>query len=220
MEPAAHVDASADGDGSPVEARLGQIGAGGPRRDRSGGLHGLSTASVAAQPDVWSAELADGTLGPWRTEPSLPEPISHHAVLAHDGSLYVVGGLGGNPFTGEAEPRLGVYRASIGADGALAPWERLATELARPASTHSALIVGERLYVFGGVSGSANTDAIQRARLAEDGTLEPFEVWSTSLPAPRAHLHQAPFLAGRAYFVSGSMSPHTPVAVTWVASFE
>lgn len=187
----------------------------------SGGLHGISTASVAAQPDVWSAELADdGSLGSWRTEVSLPEPTSHHAVLAHDGSLYVVGGLGGNPFTGEDEPRLGVYRASVGADGVLAPWERLVAELARPASTHSALIVGARLYLFGGVSGSANTDAIQRARLAEDGTLEPFEVWSTSLPAARAHLHQAPFHAGRAYFVSGSMSPHTPVAVTWVATFE
>ncbi len=187
----------------------------------SGGLAMRAGNATEARPEVYGARLGDdGTLGAWQAMTPLPEPISHHASFVHEGWLFVAGGLGGDPFNSHDMPRLTVYRARIADDGTLGAWEPV-NQLPGWISTHAAAVHGGRVYLFGGVADdSDNSDQILRARLMPGGALGAWEAWSTTLPTARAHLHYVPVRDGRAYFVSGSMMPHTPVPTTWVGTFR
>jgi hypothetical protein len=189
----------------------------------SGGLALRPMATVTgseARPEVWGAQLGtDGTLGAWQVLTPLPEGISHHVSFVHEGYLFVAGGLGGDPFQGMDVPRRTVYRSRIATDGTLGAWEPV-NEVPGPIGTHSYAIHHDRVYLFGGVAGTANSDVIYRAQLLPGGALGAWEQNAVSLPTPRAHLHYAPIRDGRVYLVSGSMQPHTPVPTTWVGTFE
>ena len=75
---------------------------------------------------VRSAPLrADGSLGPWRKEASLPLPRGAHALVAHGDTLWVVGGsVRADYFT---EGTRGLWRAKLSSDGEarVSRWETL-----------------------------------------------------------------------------------------------
>ena len=78
----------------------------------------------------------------------MPRPRSHHASLVHQGALYLVAGLDGNP-AGANTPLNDVLRAPIQADGSLGAWATVSA-LDSAYATHAALVEGGYLYVVGG----------------------------------------------------------------------
>ena len=163
-------------------------------------LGGLETTTSTNT--VFRARVnADGTLGPWTTD-TLPRPRSHTAAFAHDGAIYMVGGLDGNP-AGQLVPLWDVVRAEVHHDGSLGPW-RTVGALDSAYATHAVFVVGDELYVAGGVENNRRfSDAVQRAHLGSGGMLGPWERLAP-LPKARGHVHQLPVLNGRVYSVGGS----------------
>jgi hypothetical protein len=160
-------------------------------------------ASVST-PTAWRARLADdGTLGAWEALPDMPRPRSHHTMFVHEGALYLVAGLDGNP-AGQNEPLKDVLRAPIRDDGTLGPWQTVST-LPNAYGTHGTAVHGGHLYLFGGVEDNARfVDKVLRAPLLAGGAVGPWERVEAPLPNARAHVHQLPLLRGRVYSLGGS----------------
>jgi hypothetical protein len=164
----------------------------------TGGL--AERTSVA---DVAAARLtADGAPEAWVELAALPAPRSHHASFVHDGALWVVAGLNGNP-AGAHEQLRDILRAPIQADGTLGDWTT-AGRLDSAYATHSAFVRDGWLYVVGGVENNARfVPTVQRAPIRAGGTLGFFE-HAAPLPVGRAHVHQTPLRGDRVYSVGGS----------------
>lgn len=189
--------AFSDGPALPFPTFHGQAVAAGGRIYVVGGMH-----TGSAQTDrVVSASLADGVLAAWRDEASLPSIRSHHGLATDGRHFFVTGGLDADPTT-NPDARTDVWSARIGADGQLEPW-RIAGALPAPQAVHASFVAGDALFVIGGIYGSEATADVLRATVAADGTVSAFEIVG-SLPAPRAHVHQAPRVGSSAYFVGGA----------------
>lgn len=153
---------------------------------------------------VLRAELKDdGTLGEWTQAATLPAPRSHHAAVVHDGSLYVLGGLDGDPMRGTEETHGDVWRARLSADGSVGTWETL-TELPNRVSSTSAQAIGDAIFLFGGIEGSSYySEHVRRAEILPDGTIGDWTAVG-DLPTGRAHVHQLPRVGDRLYSLGGS----------------
>jgi hypothetical protein len=180
-----------------------------------GGLTGDNTDNT---PLVERSSVgADGSLSAWEPVTPLPEKRSHHGVVVHADGLFVVGGLTGNP-AGVNTPLASVLRAPIASDGSLGEWSTVGA-LPLPLATHAAFVHVGWLYVVAGVENdSANTDAVRRAKIAEDGSVGEFESVA-SLPVSHAHAHQTPILDGFVYSVGGALN-HMSTTDVFVGKFE
>lgn len=158
--------------------------------------------------------LDDGSLGPWETAGKLPAPRSHHAAVAHDGSLYVLGGLDGDPMRGTDTSHADVWRAKLGDDGSIGAWETLES-LPNRLSATAAVAVGGSLFAVGGIEGRAYySEHVRRAEIRADGTLGPW-TQAGDLPIGRAHVHQLPLVGDRLFSLGGSTSGgSTDIVVT------
>jgi len=164
------------------------------------GGQGATNTSEAA---VYMARVENGRLSEWREVGQMPRPRSHHASLVHDGQLYVIGGLDGNPAAGPAL-YTDVRRAPIREDGTLGPWQ-LVSLMPFAYGTHSAFEHGGAMYVMGGVEDNFRfTDRVWRAPFRPDGRLGAWEELKPGLPATRGHVHVTPVINGRVYSVGGS----------------
>jgi hypothetical protein len=83
-------------------------------------------------------------------------------------SLYLVGGTDGNTLFGT------VWRAPIADDGTLGTFTALSAALTTPRGAHSVVVVGDSLYVLGGIAGPNAITSIERAPILADGSLGPF----------------------------------------------
>lgn len=125
---------------------------------------------------AYSAEiLADRTLGPWRTEISLPLPLLGHRAIAAGARIYIAGGASDTFLYGPlgepvASVSSGVYTAVVNADGALGPWTALAS-LPKPLVFHAVSASAKNLYAMGGYDGTGVTNAVYFAPFLADGTL-------------------------------------------------
>jgi hypothetical protein len=149
-------------------------------------------------------------LGQWIEDRALPKPRSHHGVVAHDGALYVIAGLNrydGDPFPYSDEDFADILRAPIGDDGSLGEWTKVG-ELPQVLAVHAAFVHLDQLYVVGGLEGSDTfgifVGKVQRASIAEDGTVSAFETLPVELPRVRGHSHQAPMVGAAVYSVAGA----------------
>jgi hypothetical protein len=182
----------------------------GPRFHHSMAAHGRfiyvtgGLEAATSVPSVVRAELRpDGTVSEWTALADMPKPRSHHASFVHEGALYLVAGLNGNPAAAH-EPLRDVLRAVIGADGSLGEWTTIST-LPHAYGTHSAFAHDGFVYLVGGVEDNARfSDKILRAPIESDGTLGGWTHVGTSLPAARSHVHQTPVHQARIYSVGGS----------------
>mgnify|MGYP000297792594 CR=1 FL=1 len=160
------------------------------------GLRGLRRID-----EVYTARvLPGGELGPWRPGPTLPRPRFHHPLVRHGEWLYVVGGQG------EREAEAGVFAARLGPDGSLSDWIE-ATPLPRPRSHHAALVIGQHLYVFGGLDGRAGGHEagfvdVLRAEIGSDGTLGE---WRRASTIPHAYATQSVVLHGGHVWMFGGV---------------
>ena len=166
-----------------------------------GGNDGTNATST-----VYRAKISrTGTLGVWTTLDSLPGPRSHQAAFVHEGAIYLVAGIAGNPM-GDAKPLGDVLRAEIGKDGALGEWKTV-SQLDTPFATHASVVHEGYLYVIGGVEDNSRmSDRVLRAPLAKDGALGAWESTASTLPAARAHVHQVPVLRDHLFSIGGSRS--------------
>jgi N-acetylneuraminic acid mutarotase len=130
--------------------------------------------------DVAVARIQDdGSLGAWAAATPLPPTsgLSSFAAVAHDGRLYVIGGLI------YSSPVADVHVAPIRADGTLGEWSAV-TSLPTATSKHDSVAYNGHLYVLGG--DDPNPWELSRvivATINADGSLG---AWSstTSLPTP------------------------------------
>lgn len=149
-------------------------------------------------PDVYSAPAnADGTLGAWRAETPLPEGVYTHAAAA-EGTLYVLGGV----VNGGSDVRNDVYKAAIGADGALGAWEAT-TPLPVPLANLGSALAGGRLYVTGGWTGAEASTITYSAPILPDKSLGEWTAYATL--SPGRHRHATAVGGGRLY-VSGGVN--------------
>ena len=157
----------------------------------------------AAHGDVIFADVSpDGTIASWSSGGKLDRARTHFAVSYDGGFVYVTGGIGTIPTT--PSPTLkDVQRGTVEADGTIDSWTQM-TPLPSGICTHSSFVYGGWLYIAGGIDDSAQSAAVRRAHIEDDGTLGP---WQTIAPLPqaRAHVHQLPIENDRVYSVSGAL---------------
>jgi N-acetylneuraminic acid mutarotase len=145
-----------------------------------------------------------GRVGMFELSGNLAEPRIGASAVVIGNSLYVIGGVGlGEMAKGTVE------RALIAADGTLGTFEIVdGVSLVTPRSQFTATVIGNSLYVIGGLSGSVASnglDSIERAPINPDGTLGPFAMMpGVALRAARgAH---AAMLLGPQMVVMGGAS--------------
>lgn len=164
-------------------------------------IAGGQDSTLKKTTELWFARVGNGgRLGEWTAGTSLPGPRFHHAMLLHNGWLYLVGGLEAR------ESVASVYRARVGRDGNVGSWEKL-PDLPRPRSHHAMLVHAGALYVVGGLDGNpagTNTplDDVLRAEINRDGTLGE---WREVSRLPHAYATHASAAFGDALWLFGGV---------------
>jgi uncharacterized repeat protein (TIGR01451 family) len=135
---------------------------------------------------VWSSEVAaDGSLGPWQVQPSMPTPrtaagFAVHALNQVKSMLYVVGGYVPDP-GGGLFPVLTntIVRAQIDrSSGVLESWSEEAQQLPVAIQNPSVVVHDGSLYVIGGwdkgAGGGEIYNKVLHAPINTDGSLGAF----------------------------------------------
>jgi N-acetylneuraminic acid mutarotase len=118
-----------------------------------------------------------------------PFPGNHHAAEVFDGKLYLFGGLGG-----DSEGRVQIY------DPATDHWTEGAP-MPFAAGSSSSAVIGDQIYVAGGVVGPSATTA-QAARY-DPAT----DTWQAIAPMPQGRNHAAAESDGSKMYVFGGRGP-------------
>lgn len=123
---------------------------------------------------VYSAPFnADGTLGAWRVEASLPTRLFGHRSMVRNGRLMIFGGSADYTLYPSGQPAgaisAKVLSAAINPDGTLGAWQELAP-LPEPMMLHAAAATSNSVYVFGGFNGGVS-NAVYFAPFQADGTI-------------------------------------------------
>lgn len=144
---------------------------------------------------------ADGSLGAFSNVGTLTGPRQAGGIYLSGNYVYLLGGRA-NTLT----PLSSVERAAINSDGTLGAFELVAglnMSTSRAAFTTQA--VGSRLYCMGGQSGPAgpNTNTIDIATLAADGTIQGFAASATSLTTARGGGPGSAVIGNRVYVFAG-----------------
>ena len=160
----------------------------------TGGWNGSALIS-----SVYSAQVnADGSLGPWVAQKSLPQAVYTHAAVSN-GTLYVLGGT----VNGGADIQNTVYFASINPDGTLADWAAT-SPLPSPVSNHGAVVANGQVFVLGGWDGAKPLADVDSSLVAPNGSLAP---WNAETPLPRALYLHATAVSASQIFVTGGIDP-------------
>lgn len=162
---------------------------------------------------------ADGSLSPFESLTPLVPDRSHHAVFVRGKTVYVLGGIRGNPVGNQADNRKDVVAADIAPDGTLGEWYG-AGALPTSISVSSALLYQDAVYVFGGLEEGGFTAKIRRATFTDDGTLSAFTTLKTQLPDARGHVHQTPAYGSFVYSVGGKNDLDESLGTIDVGRFE
>jgi N-acetylneuraminic acid mutarotase len=141
---------------------------------------------------------ADGTLGPFSIVPgvALNTGRNFFSVITTDHYLYVIGGLVGSDGTGEVE------RATIGADGSIGPFSPT-SGLLYGRGAHASAVVGNALYVFGGLSAEGHRGIVERAIINADGTLSEFSAIFDVMVVDARARHTVATMDNALYLIGG-----------------
>lgn len=171
----------------------------GGRNDLGGTLANIDRARIGD----------DGVLGAWETLTPLPEPRTHHALVALPDRLLVLGGFIANAWSDSGTNYRDAISARVNDDGSLSAWERQSIPFVQ--TTHAATVFDGFVYQFGGFDEQINPLAtVRRAPIGADAALGDWQEM-TRLPIARAHVHQVPIDEGRVYSFGGNIGNHVAV---------
>lgn len=117
----------------------------------------------------------------WRKTASLQGPRAGTAVVAHNGFIYVIGGVDGREFVDTVE------YAHINTDGSVGPWKS-GPALNVERGFIDAVVHNDSIYVVGGGNGPNGKHLLQsaeRARINSDGSLSAWVVEQNQMKIPR-----------------------------------
>ncbi len=157
----------------------------------TGGSDGVNYSS-----SVYTAVVnPDGTLGGWTPAGFMPAPRYGHSAVSVKGRIYVMGGYDGSGLKSE------VWSAGVSSAGVIGEWIAEAA-LPGPLYMFSASVVGEKIFISGGFSGSGVTGSVYRADLGSNGLIS---AWTSlgNMPAPR-YAHAMTEADGRLYVTGGN----------------
>jgi hypothetical protein len=157
-------------------------------------------SSAITLDDIETATInPDGTLSAFTIATSALQTARWgHAAVVIGNSLYVIGGYSGTASMSDVE------RATINPDGTLSPFHTVTdVTLATPVTAHTVSVVGDNVYVIGGLSDADRPGGIQRAKIRGDGTLSTFEKVPTSVLQFPRNTHSAAVVGDNLYVVGG-----------------
>jgi N-acetylneuraminic acid mutarotase len=140
----------------------------------------------------------DGTLSSFTTVSgvALNTGRNYFTAVVTDSYLYVIGGLD-DMILGTS-----IERATIGSDGSLGPFTPVAN-LQFGRGAHASPVIGNAVYVIGGLLAGAHVPAVERATIGRDGSLSTFgEVSANHLSETRAR-HTAVAIGDDVFLVGG-----------------
>lgn len=182
-------------------------------------MGGRGTDSKSTKLSARTKIAADGTLSPFENLTPLAPDRSHHAVFVRGKTLYLLGGLRGDPVGNKQDNRKDIVAADIAPDGTLGEWYGAGT-LPTSISVSSAQLYKDAVYVFGGLESDAFSAKIRRATFLEDGTLSDFTTLKTELPDARGHVHQTPMHGPFIFSVGGKNDLDESLGTIDVGRFE
>jgi hypothetical protein len=150
----------------------------------------------------------DGSLSDFATMEGvvLKTPRWNHSSAVVGNTVYVVGGF--DEVTNKALDS--VESATILPDGSLTSFTVVAgLSLNTARYGHTAAVLGDSLWVFGGSSGSGFVDSAEQATIKADGSLSPFNVFKSALVPGVAY--QSILALGGELFVTGGETLMGPV---------
>ncbi|NUP08916.1 MAG: hypothetical protein HOW73_22945 [Polyangiaceae bacterium] len=164
-------------------------------------------------PTIERASFDGTTLGAWEELEPLAGPLTHHAAVAHDGAIYLIGGGEGLP------AKTDIVRATVGDDGSLSAFSNVGT-LPEGRATSSAFVFLDHLYVVAGMAQLTGEEraTVLAAPIDAEGNVGAF-VELAELPLARAHAHQAPRSGPFVFSIGGSIA-HMPQKDVFFARFE
>lgn len=140
----------------------------------------------------------DGSLGSFTVVPGIVLAAARKEATATllGNSLYIIGGTGSGVLGS-------VERATINGNGSLGAFELVSgLTLDTPRTSHSGIVIGNRLYIIGGSSTSGVTGTVEQAIIAADGSLNGFlAVQGVGLVTPRAS--HTNLVLGKSLYVLG-----------------
>lgn len=130
--------------------------------------------------------------------PVLAVARDSHTTTTIGGFVYIVGGESGSTSLGSIE------RARVNVDGSLGSFSIMPdTNLVTARQAHAAIMVGNSLYILGGISNGHVLGTIERATIDPDGSLGSFmAVSDTALSTPR-YGHAVAVIGNSLYVVGG-----------------
>lgn len=162
-----------------------------------GGKNGISSSSA-----VYKAPInADGTLGAWTTEASLPNGLSPAQAIVTKDRIYLLGGDSGLISVGT------VYTTVINTDGTLGAW---VTDTSLPSGIQGfqAIVTKNRVYLLGGYS-AGSVATVYTAPINTDGTLG---VWTTGTSLPIALSSSQALVTNSRVYLFGGLSSSGSIA--------
>lgn len=173
-------------------------------------LGGLSTAPTPIT-SIYTASInSDGTIGTWVLNAStLPVGITSAEVAIIRDNIYIMGGHNGSGYLNT------VYTCSINADGTLGTWSS-SGNLTYAFGTGCSAVTNNRIYLFGGYTGSASMTSIMVANVNNDGSLTAWSTYSLSLPVGISH-NRAVVTKNYVYIFGGFTSGNTSVSTIYRA---
>lgn len=151
--------------------------------------------NIAIADVLWTSVKPDSTLNPWRKSTPMPTGgLSSAATSSNDQHLFVLGGRSGGVISSD------VIVGDFAADGNPTNFRTVAK---MPVSLwfHGAAILDERLYVWGGLTGTESSTINRRvftAAVNADGSLGP---WQEMPPMPQG-IYSSAFSGFNDYLVS------------------
>lgn len=178
-------------------------------------------AGLDASPDASEGDAGEPPLpAPWRRETTFPAGVDHHTSAIVESAagvhLYVLGGMRADATGQPLEIYSSVWRAAIGTDGTLGPWEE-EPPLPAPLAFQAIATSGTTIVLAGGVSiaeggGLGWIPFIMKATVGDDGHLG---AWSGENVLEEATLHGAAAVVGDRFYLvgggAGAASSHAAV---------
>lgn len=142
---------------------------------------------------------ADGSLGRFAVVPdvSLVTPRQAHTTAVIGNQLYMVGGFGNGSLSS-------VEHATIAPDGSVGPFTIVPNvTLMTARQAHTSAVVGDYLYVLGGL-GTSTLNSVERAFIHADGSLGPFATVTDTKLVTARHGHATVVIGNYLYVLGGA----------------